>query len=529
MALTKAKTIYGEVEGVALSGRNEGLTEFKGIPFALPPVGDLRWAPPQRPREWEGVRLCDHDAPAAMQPQIGPNGMAVNSSEDCLYLNVITGAESDKERRPVFIWLHGGGLTVGSVHNSTDRLASLARQGIVVIQLAQRLNVFGCLSLPQLSKEQGGKSGNYILMDLLMGFEWVCANAAAFGGDVENITVGGTSGGTIKACALAASPATLGKIKRVVNLSGLQWLRENPGQAEAEELGRNYLKLIGQDADAPLEELRKIPAQQLLGENISVYDMPDYLVSDENLFPGNFRHNFDKNLSHIDFLNTCTSGEADEFARKRTKPGDYSMLRNRDEFYAHFKELLGELYEKYDFENLVVVSDQTAGEVGARLASLGLAMPGKSNPERDVMVNRIFGKYLEKEGKDGKAYVAYISRPIPPRENDPKPLPKRLEKMLAHGGDASYVFATAIPELPPKRDWSEEDQKIAVAYNRYLGNFIKTGDPNEPGLPHWSPANENYGYLEVGDNLITREGLTGKLDQLILEFTSGLYGIGEYC
>lgn len=194
MALDIINTKYGQVRGVV----EEDVLVFKGVPYAAPPVGELRWKAPQDPASWEGVRECDTYGPRPVQPPQGglffePWGsdfyyMGFTAySEDCLYLNIATDAESADEKRPVFMWFHGGGLSSGYSYEIEFNPTVLAKKGVVVVTVGQRLNVFGYLSLPQLSAEQGGISGNYGLMDEVKALDWVRENIAAFGGDPDNI------------------------------------------------------------------------------------------------------------------------------------------------------------------------------------------------------------------------------------------------------------------------------------------------------------------------------------------------------
>jgi para-nitrobenzyl esterase len=161
---------------------------------------------------------------------------------------------------PVYMWFHGGGLNNGHPYEPEFDGSELARKGVVVVQVGQRLNVFGYLALPQLSAEQGGKSGNYGFMDQLAALDWVYENIAAFGGDPDNITVGGQSGGSQKAGAMATTPAAHGRVRRAILESGLKWLQRFPTLAEMEEKCRNYLRSAGIDPDAPLDQLRAIDA-----------------------------------------------------------------------------------------------------------------------------------------------------------------------------------------------------------------------------------------------------------------------------
>lgn len=250
-------TKYGDVQGVA--GEDyANVTLFKGIPYAKPPVGELRWAAPQDPESWEGVKVCDTYGDAATQQsyvswlmdaestwgEFYPNG-APSNSEDCLYLNVATPAASGDEKRPVIVWLHGGAFAHGYAYEEEFNPEELASRGVIVVSIGHRLNVFGTLALPQLSAEtEYGGSGNYMIMDCAKGVEWVYENIEAFGGDPSRIVLCGQSGGSIKTTATFISPLTQGMIAGTYNMSNSLVCNEGY-YSSMEEVKQRGLELIG--------------------------------------------------------------------------------------------------------------------------------------------------------------------------------------------------------------------------------------------------------------------------------------------
>ena len=235
-------------------------------------------------------------------------------SEDCLYLNITTGANSPDEKRPVLMWFHGGGLASGHSYEIEFDPNELARKGIIVVTVGQRLNIFGYLTLPQLSEEQGGRSGNYGLMDEIKALDWVSENIAAFGGDPEHITIAGQSGGTWKTGALAASPEQKGRVKRVINQSGLCWIRHIPTMQQEQENAAAYLSSIGIDPTLPVSELRKIPAQTLLQSNGQPFGhgprLPAEMVCDgKYIATTNMMENIDRYAGDCDYLTGGNYGE----------------------------------------------------------------------------------------------------------------------------------------------------------------------------------------------------------------------------
>lgn len=519
------KTASGLVEGIPVFGKTKEVWQFRGIPYAKPPVGELRFKPPLPVEPWEGVRRCDTYGPAAMQvfredkrsQEIFYQGFP-KMSEDCLYLDITLPAQADGEKFPVFVWLHDGGLTQGITHGIEASPYALAEQGIVVVSVAQRLNVFGHLALPQLSAEQGGRSGNYGLMDEVLALSWIYDNIEAFGGDRSKITLGGESGGTVKTCVLAAIPAGCGKVRRVVNMSGLMWLRKMPVMKEAEQKGRQYLEKVGIDPDVSPKELRSMPAERIF-KVLPTMDYPGDMIIDGELLPYSLRECMEKTMGNVDFLNGLTSGEADVFARKEFGAPP-KQIQSRQEFYHHFHALLGRLYESYDFEKLVPVTDETAGVTAERLAGLGLASYGRTNFYRSLMVDRIFGAYL-KEIRPGAHVYTYLFDHVNPKRTDEE----KEDTLARHGSDLWYDFDALRPGVPPVREWREADYQVAGMMNRYIGNFIKSGDPNGEGLPGWPETGKDYGYMKIGEAPESHVELKSPLDRLIYEFTVREYNI----
>jgi para-nitrobenzyl esterase len=269
----------GSISGVP--GNENGVRVFKGIPFAAPPVGDLRWREPQPVAAWAGVRkadsfsnLCTQSPPQGSWFDLEFNRKPQATGEDCLYLNVWTAAQSPDERRPVLVWLHGGGFVGGSGSDPSHSGAALAQKGAVVVTLNYRLGVFGFFAHPELTKESGhNASGNYGLMDQIAALKWVQSNIAAFGGDPKKVTIFGQSAGSDSISLLLTSPLATGLFQRAMGESGFGGGFYGPGDArarryieapslrEAEQRGVELSKRTGA---ATLAALRSIPADALL-------------------------------------------------------------------------------------------------------------------------------------------------------------------------------------------------------------------------------------------------------------------------
>src|SRR5580700_9163478 len=254
----------GLVSGV--SGTTDEVRVYKGIPFAAPPVGDLRWRAPQPPAHWEGVRKADQFSPVCMQQTRGPAaGSGPAPSEDCLYLNVWTAAKSASERRPVIVWTYGGAFTGGAGSLPMYNGEALARKGAVVVTYNYRLGIFGFLAHPELTKESShNASGNYAMMDMATVLRWVQKNIANFGGDPKRVTIDGESAGSMLVSAMVASPQGKGLFVRAIGQSGA-WMGISIGRmttrAQAEENGEKLAQSLGAKSIA---ELRAKPADELL-------------------------------------------------------------------------------------------------------------------------------------------------------------------------------------------------------------------------------------------------------------------------
>ena len=271
--IRETKIDTGLVRG--LPGGNYICTVFKGIPYAKPPVGELRFRRPQPAEPWEGVRECYKFGPAAYQLdrsyEVGGKNLyptPYEISEDCLYLNVWTPAEKTTDKLPVFFWTHGGGNFGGFGHELENDGEGFAKRGVILVTYNYRLSAFGFLAHPELSKEnEDGTSGKWALYDAVAALDWVRQNIEAFGGDPDNITIGGQSAGCMMTMSLAVSPLSRGKYAKVIFNSGVRVGNDKyfpqVSKEEAETQGEAFMKAHG---CSTIEQLRKLPAEELLRE-----------------------------------------------------------------------------------------------------------------------------------------------------------------------------------------------------------------------------------------------------------------------
>ncbi|MDE3109911.1 MAG: carboxylesterase family protein, partial [Acidobacteriota bacterium] len=262
------RTQSGLVQGTVVNG----VRVYKGIPFAAPPLGALRWRAPQPPKPWKGVLHAEKFADACMQVPIVERALGldpVTPSEDCLYLNVWTPAKSASARLPVMVWIYGGGFTIGTTSMGSYDGENLAKKGVVYVSIAYRLGPLGFLADPELTREQGGHSGNYGLLDQIAGLKWVKRNIAAFGGNPNKVTIFGESAGGISVSMLCASPLAKGLFEGAISESGGSFGPEQadhaagadvPALREAEANGEAFLKEVGVSS---IDDARKLPAADI--------------------------------------------------------------------------------------------------------------------------------------------------------------------------------------------------------------------------------------------------------------------------
>ena len=246
---TTVVTESGSISGDVVRTADGEIRVYRGIPFAAPPLGELRWKPPRPPVSWTGTRDCSRFSDACAQLPVAWPGFDFPQSEDCLTLNVLTGAGEAGERLPVMVAFHGGGYVVGSANERLYNLPHLPAHGVVLVSVNTRLGVFGLLGHPLLSAESpDGISGNYILLDLIAALTWIRHNIAAFGGDPQNVTVFGSSGGSWKAIDLMVSPLAAGLFGKAICSSGTSWgtsLTRPMVQDETEAKGVEFFARLG--------------------------------------------------------------------------------------------------------------------------------------------------------------------------------------------------------------------------------------------------------------------------------------------
>lgn len=463
------KTSCGLVSGTF--NKEADVLIFKGIPFAAPPTGELRWKEPQPPEPWKGIRKCDSFGPSAMQAKPTPSGaygaeilIPANGkvSEDCLYLNVWTPAKHEGEKRPVMVIIHGGGFTSGSGSISLLDGEEMARKGLVVVTINYRLGVFGFLAHPALTKESPNQSsGNYGILDQIAAFHWIKENIKAFGGDPQNITADGGSAGSCSMLTMIASPLGRNLFKRAISESGPLFKPDECRTLRKAEL--EGLEAMTKKGAVGISEMRKLSAEVLLNEDHLRLPVVDgYVLQDQilNIFTSG-KHN------GVDLLIGYNEGDED-FGRPISKAAAFTaMARNT---YGDRAAKFLKLYP--------AGTDQEAGRSQVLLSRDRVFAWG----------NYQWAKFQSAEGRH-RVWYYYFSRAAPGNPN----------YGAFHGCQGAYVLHNLHRW---KKAFSEWDFTLSDMMSDYWVNFATTGDPNSKELPDWPAFTEqNTRVLGFGDKV----------------------------
>jgi len=444
----------GRLEGVAAGG----LTVYEGVPYAAPPVGELRWRAPAPAATWTGMRRADAFAPACLQKGVSMPGETPPAvSEDCLYLNVWTPARRGGERLPVMVFIHGGGWTNGATSMPLYWGDRLARKGVVVVTIAYRLGPLGFLVHPELSREAPGQgSGDYGLLDQIAALKWVSRNIGAFGGDARRVTIFGQSAGAMSVSLLMASPAAAGLFQRAIGESGgvFEPLQLAPSyqMASAEKDGLAYAASLGASSIA---QLRALPAAALLEGKTGSVSHP---VVGTVILPLSPYDAFAAGRQND--VPILVGSNADE-ARSLT---DVKAVRAAS-FGADVAKAFGPLPAP------LIAAYPHATDEAARQARLDL--------ERDLRFGWDMWAWARLQAVAGKSKVFYY------RFDERPPFPEGTVRAgwgASHFAELWYVFDHLGQE--PWR-WTPADRRVAAAMSTYWTNFARAGDPNGPGLPSW--------------------------------------------
>jgi para-nitrobenzyl esterase len=484
-AADRVKTANGTLEGAGVQA--SGVREFRGIPFGQPPVGELRFQPPQPVKNWSGVRPATAFGPRCMQRAIfGDMNFRSNGvSEDCLYLNVWTPAKSASERLPVLIYFYGGGFQAGDGSEPRYDGEAIARKGVVTVTSNYRLGVFGFLAHPELTKESPHHaSGNYGLLDQAAAIRWVSENIAAFGGDPKKITIAGESAGSIAVSALMASPLSRSLIAGAIGSSGsMMGTLPAVTLTEGEASGVKFAEGVGAKSLAALramkaDDLLQATAKQglpRLSPTVDGYFLPK---SPLEIFQAGEQ-------SHVPLLIGWNSEEQ----------GWRSVIRSGDPTPENYSKAVHELYGDRAEEVLKLFTGSTPDEImdaatalaSARFTAFSswkwadLQMKTGGKPVYRYLYARPRPAMRPEMGNAVAGLAGGVIRGEQAQANR-RPAPRGA----VHSAEIEYAMGNL--DTNKVYAWTADDHKISDVFQSYYANFVKSFDPNGPGLPKWPAA-----------------------------------------
>lgn len=475
-AADRVQTVNGVVQASAPQG---GVRVFRGIPYAAPPVGALRWKEPQPVKNWRGTRPAAAFGPRCMQQALFSDMVfrSNGTSEDCLYLNVWTpakAARSSKERLPVLVYFYGGGFVAGDGSEPRYDGESMAGKGIVALTVNYRLGVFGFMAHPELSKESPNHaSGNYGLLDQTAALRWVHDNIAAFGGDPAKVTIAGESAGSLSVSAQLASPLTKDLIAAAIGESGSVLGTLPPVKLEeAEQVGAKWAATLG---DGSLASLRAMTAQQILDGAAKARTVRFNLTIDGYFFPEPPGVRYAAgNQVRVPLLAGWNSEEM----------GGRALLGGQPPTPAAYEKAVRGLYGDKAGEILKLYPGDTAEEV----------LQSATDLAGDRFIGYSTWKWIDAhmQSSGQPVYRYYFARPRPALVSNadagassasrPAPL-----KGAVHSAEIEYAMGNLAGNKVFA--WTADDRKVSEVMQGFFVNFIKTWNPNGDGLPGWPTLN----------------------------------------
>lgn len=482
------------------NGKLEGLSDggampiwmFRGIPFAAAPVGELRWREPRPVPAWSGVRQAKTFGARCMQQPLFSDMMfrSPRMSEDCLFLNVWAPAlrkDHSSGRSPVLVYVYGGGFKAGDSSEKRYDGAAMARRGIVVVTMNYRLGAFGFFSHPELTAgSPHHASGNYGLLDQVAALDWVRRNIAEFGGDPDRITIGGESAGSMSVSGLMTSPLSRGKIAGAIGESGALMQKWTPPSiSEAETKGLAFAQSLGAPTVAAL---RRVSADALLEAQGKAKDLPTGAVIDGYFLTEPPSATFASgNAAHVPLLVGSNSQEA---------PGSSVYGNNAPTLAAYRSGLTRVLGEKAN-SLFALYPAQTDADV----------LPAATALASDDFLGLATWKWFDLQRRTGAPTYYYFYNHVRPRavsDLSEAPLPWGA----VHSAEIEYALGNL--DANPLYAWSAVDRQVSATMSAYFANFIRTGNPNGPGLPAWTaaPSGHQLIYRQIIDASTTSQLFT---------------------
>jgi para-nitrobenzyl esterase len=452
--MNKVRLDTGYISGTVLGEPGKEVYTYRGIPYAAPPVGDLRWKPPQPAASWSGVRECTvYSMQPAQFPDVNfPGEKKIPSSEDCLYLNVLTPAKKAAEKLPVMVWFHGGGLRYGSGNWSLYNGPGLPRHGVVLVTVNSRLGVTGLFTHPRLSRESPeGVSGNYMFLDLIASLRWVKRNIAAFGGDPNNVTIFGESGGGSKVIGLMASPLAKGLFHRAICESGGSSLQPVPLE-DLEAFGERLFARLGVSGkEDPLAAARALSWEEIIEADQAM----NVEMGEQYVFMGVWNIALDGWFMPDSPPNIFKAG--------KQNPVHYILLANMGELTGPGFLVAPQMVTGY--VNLL----SGAGQAGVKgYAGIFDQVPYNWRREGGVASHAMEIHFVFGALDDAEAWKALF-----------------------------FLYARAGAKTPAPLI-TDADRRVSGAMMQMWAQFARTGDPSVEGLvtwPAWEKATDRYLYI----------------------------------
>ncbi len=465
ISVSSVKVENGIISGT--TGVKPSVMVFKGIPFAAPPVEELRWREPQPVENWQGVLVCDSYGPNAMQDEPVPFSVYTEEflipadgeiSEDCLYLNVWTAAKTTGDKLPVIVFIHGGAFTSGGGSVPVYNGEAMAQKGVVFITINYRLGVFGFLAHPELSAEaEYNASGNYGILDQIAALVWIRDNIKAFGGDPGNVTIAGQSAGAISVNALAASPLASGLFHKMIAQSGASVLEGSLGSSTTRKEAEARAVELAEGAS--LDELRAMPPKEVMDR----FGRVSSVIADGYVIPEPVPEIF------------AGGGQADVPLLTGWNIDDvlFAMPVTLDEYLISLSEQFGE------DADLILGFYPASNDKEAVKAYRDLSR------DRSFGVQNYAWARLHSENCSTDAWLYFFERKVPEYDGTE-------EYGGFHSAEITYAFDNHHFFARP---WEPGDFWLAILMSSYWANFASTGNPNGEGLPYWPAFDKDEGVV----------------------------------
>jgi len=479
-SFAQVKTANGMVQGTFNTETN--ITSYKGLPYAQPPVGDLRWKEPRPVESWNGILKADHFSHMPMQKRIYSDMIfrADTMSEDCLYLNVWTPSKTGKEKLPVLVYFYGGGFSAGDGSESRYDGESMAQKGVVTLTISYRLGIFGFFCHPELTKESPHHaSGNYGLLDQNAALKWVYENIAAFGGDPARVTIAGESAGSFSVSAQMVSPLSKNLIAGAIGESGA--VIKLASLADAEKTGAAFAEKIGAKS---LADLRAMSAIQLLD---SAKRWRQATVVDGYFFMKQPYETLESGeQAHVPLLVGWNSAEVPyQSVLGRDTPTIENYIKKLKQLYPDKADEVLKLYPANTQEELIKSATELASD---RFIAYGT------------------WKWADLQAKtSGRPVYRYLfSCPRPPMVSPVIANNKMVAPMVgaAHASEIEFAMGNLVSNKVYA--WTPDDYKVSEIMENYFANFIKNGNPNGKDLPKWEPNTKGSTVKFININVDTK-------------------------